>query len=338
MTDFTIETEISKIEPERRQFFGWASITKMDGIPVIDHQGDFLEIDELEKAAYDYVLNSRAGGEMHQRVGKRAPRQVATLIESFVVTPEKVAKLGLPEGSLPLGWWTGYKVHDDAAWDGVKKGKYTALSIHGVGKRVPYEATSKHEIGKTMDMREQLLQHAFAHASDEVTFVKNVAEIADALAEREHPEAEYFGEVVKHLIGRHSQDDHDPTKKGGKGHSRAGHAKAAGEGAQLGAKIGGALGAAPGLAMAAATRNPVFLGSALRGGVQTAGGGAIMGYQIGRGGPGEGIFNTQSRLGGVGNLVFDPIGTVGRRVRTKKSLTKREAETLVKHLGVRAQE
>lgn len=61
---------------------------------------------------------------------------MADMIESFLVTPEKIEKMGLPE-SMPLGWWVGYQINDDATWNDVKSGKLTGFSVHGRGKRTP---------------------------------------------------------------------------------------------------------------------------------------------------------------------------------------------------------
>ena len=136
--DVTWTGEISKVNDEKKQVFGWASVSEINGKPVVDLQGDMITPDEMERAAYDYNLNSqRIGGEMHARVGKSAPKHVSTMIESMVFTPEKIAKMGLPEGSLPTAWWVGYQIHDDEVWKGVKTGKYKGFSVHGVGKRTP---------------------------------------------------------------------------------------------------------------------------------------------------------------------------------------------------------
>ena len=131
--DMELTTEISKVNADKRQVFGWASIVEKDGVPVVDLQGDYISVDEVEKAAYEYVQKSRKGGNMHARDGE-APVHVSDMIESFVVTPEKKEKLGLPE-SVPTGWWVGFKIHDDDTWDQIKSGKRPQLSIHGRGKR-----------------------------------------------------------------------------------------------------------------------------------------------------------------------------------------------------------
>jgi len=131
----TWEGEISKVDADKRQVFGWASIVEMNGQPVVDLQGDYIDIDEIEKSAYDYVVKSRKGGNMHLRNGTE-PVHVSDMIESFLVTPEKKEKMGLPE-SVPTGWWVGYQINDDEAWNLVKSGKRTGFSIHGRGQRTP---------------------------------------------------------------------------------------------------------------------------------------------------------------------------------------------------------
>jgi len=127
--------EISKVDVEKRQVFGYASVTTIDGQPVVDRQGDMMDISDIEDAAYAYVMNSRVGGSQHKRDGEK-PFHAMDLVESFVVTPEKIEKMGLPEDT-PLGWWTGFKVRDEQTWQDYKDGKKTGFSIHGRGKRVP---------------------------------------------------------------------------------------------------------------------------------------------------------------------------------------------------------
>lgn len=130
--------EFAKSDEDKRQVFGWASIVEIGGEPVVDLQGDIIAPDELERAAYDYVHKSRVGGDEHQRDGDQ-PMHVGNMIESVVFTPEKIAKMGLPD-DFPVGWWVGYKVEDDATWDAIKRGDRTGFSIHGRGRRTPVAA------------------------------------------------------------------------------------------------------------------------------------------------------------------------------------------------------
>jgi hypothetical protein len=116
--------EVTKLDEDQRLVFGWASVIENeDGTPLEDLQGDTIAADELEKAAYRFVLDSRKAGEMHERT-----EGIGRLVESFVVTPEKADALGLAKRS---GWWVGFKIDDDSTWAEVKKGNFRMFSIGG---------------------------------------------------------------------------------------------------------------------------------------------------------------------------------------------------------------
>jgi hypothetical protein len=121
----------AKIDAAKQLVYGWASVAqRADGSVVVDAEGDSITADELERAAHDFVVKSGAANTGH--VGA----QTGHIVESFVSTPDKIAAMGLPAGSVPTGWFVGFKVTDPAAWEGVKSGRLRAFSIEGVGKRV----------------------------------------------------------------------------------------------------------------------------------------------------------------------------------------------------------
>jgi hypothetical protein len=128
---FKTEHEITKVDEDKQLVFGWASIGyRANGEVVVDRQGDVLDdVGEIEKSAYDFVVSSRVGGEMHIRKG------VGEMVESFVSTPEKWTAMGIPPGTLPIGWWVGFRVTDGEVWKAVKSGKYKMFSVHGRGHR-----------------------------------------------------------------------------------------------------------------------------------------------------------------------------------------------------------
>lgn len=132
--DMVWSGEFSKFDDDKRLAFGWASVVEKDGLPVIDRQGDYISPDEMETAAYVYVQKSRVGGEMHKRDDEDRAVHVSDLVESVVFTKEKIAKMGLP-ASTPIGWWVGFKIHNEDTWQTVKKGGHTGFSIHGRGRR-----------------------------------------------------------------------------------------------------------------------------------------------------------------------------------------------------------
>jgi hypothetical protein len=106
-----------------------------NGEVVVDKSGDFVDdVTELEDAAIEFVLDSRAGGVEHRRDGD-GPMVASRLVESVVFTPEKLEALGLEAGTLPSGWWAGWRVDDPDVWADVRANKYRGFSIHGAGVR-----------------------------------------------------------------------------------------------------------------------------------------------------------------------------------------------------------
>ena len=133
---------IYKTDDDKRLVFGWASVSiKVDGEQLEDHQKDLIDPEDLEEAAYEYVLNFRDTGEEHNQ----GLRKKGKLVESCVFTAEKQKAMGIPEGILPIGWWIGFKIEDDEAWEKVKNGTYRMFSIEGRANRVPVEKAAPAE-------------------------------------------------------------------------------------------------------------------------------------------------------------------------------------------------
>jgi len=129
-----MEYTVLKSDDDKRLVFGWASVSvSVSGETIIDLQSDQIEPDDLETAVYQYVLNFRDGGEEHMP----ELRQKARLVESCVFTEEKQKAMGLLPGTLPVGWWIGFYVDDDEAWEKIKNGTYKMFSIEGKAVRVP---------------------------------------------------------------------------------------------------------------------------------------------------------------------------------------------------------
>ena len=118
--------KIQKSEDDKMLAFGWANVAvTAGGEQIEDYHEDLIDPEELEQAAYKFVELYREGGEMHERGG------CAVLIESMVFTKEKQSALGIAEGTLPEGWWIGFKVTDPDVWEKVKDGTYSMFSIEG---------------------------------------------------------------------------------------------------------------------------------------------------------------------------------------------------------------
>lgn len=128
--------EITKADEDKRLVFGWANIaTRANGEVIQDWQDDIVDPEDLEEAVYEYVLNFRDSGEQHNPDLRKKGR----MVESVVFTDEKLEAMGIPKGTVPLGWWIGFYVDDDTAWEKIKNGTYKMFSVEGQGKRVPVD-------------------------------------------------------------------------------------------------------------------------------------------------------------------------------------------------------
>jgi len=136
------KVQIVKVDEEQKMVFGFFSINKIGNDLVEDLQGDLIETAELEKAAYNFVLDARIAGDSHVRKG------IGRLVESVLFSYEKqtaisdcLMKQGI-EAVVDLGcegWFGGFKVDDEDVWKAVKQGEYPAFSIGGSGVREPID-------------------------------------------------------------------------------------------------------------------------------------------------------------------------------------------------------
>lgn len=102
-----------------------------------DLQGDVTSADEIEKAAHQYLLDSRIVGDSHRKDGRGTIFEVdAGVVESFIapldyeVGGEKILK-----GS----WVLAIKVYDTEVWKSIEAGEITGVSIGGFGERLPHD-------------------------------------------------------------------------------------------------------------------------------------------------------------------------------------------------------
>lgn len=147
------EFQIAKIDDAERLVFGFANVSVAKstaagsgGHEIFDLQKDSIPPAELEKAAYQFVLDFREADADH-----KGPA-IGQLVESMVFTPEKLAKLAtdpvsgavnsealaILKQALPCRWWVGFKL-EPQAYAAVKSGKYRMFSIAGEADRTDLE-------------------------------------------------------------------------------------------------------------------------------------------------------------------------------------------------------
>lgn len=130
---FSLNLPVVKYDESSGQITGWAALSSNDGEPIIDFHDELIMINELEKAAHDLMLTGGAGkaGEMHER-------RVGDIVESMVVSKEKMEALGYkPSGKATEGWAVTLKLRDDMTKSRVKSGELQELSIHGMSHKIP---------------------------------------------------------------------------------------------------------------------------------------------------------------------------------------------------------
>jgi hypothetical protein len=126
-TEFESRGQVTKMDDEKRIVYGFASVISKNGEPIVDRQGDIISAEELEKAASDFMLNSRVGKTLH------FGEPTTTIIHSFPMTNEikKAYQIESPYEA----WLIAVKVHDDETWAMVKRGELKDFSIGGSATR-----------------------------------------------------------------------------------------------------------------------------------------------------------------------------------------------------------
>lgn len=127
----SVDFDVYKAREDEQLVSGWANVAlDVDGNAPLDWQDDTIAPATLEKAAINFMMDYRGSGEMHQG------DSVGTVVESIVLTKEKQKAIGIPEGTVPEGWFITVKVKDREVFQKVKDGTYKMFSIQGTAKRV----------------------------------------------------------------------------------------------------------------------------------------------------------------------------------------------------------
>ena len=131
----TTTLKVTKVDTENRMVFGFFNVCKVGDELIEDLQQDTIETEELEKAAYDFVLNARIAGESHLRKG------VGNLVESMMFTEEKesailktLEQIGVKDAQFNLGiegWWGGFQITDEEVLKKIDAGDYPMFSVGG---------------------------------------------------------------------------------------------------------------------------------------------------------------------------------------------------------------
>jgi hypothetical protein len=119
-------TAITKIDDGLGLVFGWASVSTVNGQPLIDKQGDFVPPDELLKASTAFMADARVAKLMHKH-------GVGEVLHSFPLDRSIAKAFGIKCDV--EGWLVGMKVHDPEVFAAVREGRLSGLSIGGFAQR-----------------------------------------------------------------------------------------------------------------------------------------------------------------------------------------------------------
>lgn len=126
---FSAPVEIAKADTRKNLVFGWANVVIDENGQVEDHQGHMIDVEDLEDAAYGFVVKYRKTGDMHKGDA------YGDLVESLVVTQDKIDSGGFPPDMLGK-WWVGFRVPDED-WERVERGERSMFSIQGRARLEP---------------------------------------------------------------------------------------------------------------------------------------------------------------------------------------------------------
>lgn len=109
---------------------GWANVSKnTDGNYALDWQGDIIEPSDLEDAAIQFMKDYRDSGINHEG------DSTGIVVESIVMTKDKQAAMGIPEGTVPEGWFITVQLQNEEVINKVKNGEFKMFSIQGTAER-----------------------------------------------------------------------------------------------------------------------------------------------------------------------------------------------------------
>lgn len=171
----------SHVDMPNKTFWGIAVTSTINGQPYFDLQGDHVPVDELQKAADDFMQNSRNSGALHlmdPTTGKDLA--AGKVVQSLVVDADVAKGLGI---DLPDGrecWIIKVRVDDAHVLRMVEASGLAELSIGGSGMRTPVEKTMTNdfeEIAKSMTPEARA-------AFDELVQLGSVGLVTDAVIEK----------------------------------------------------------------------------------------------------------------------------------------------------------
>ena len=114
------EIKIAKVREDQRMVYGIVYAPEM-----VDTDGDIASAEVIKDAAYNFMMEKNVD---HVDKQHNENPDFGVVVESWIVRKDDQL---FPEPENVDAWAVGIYVKDDAAWDAIKKGEITGLSIGG---------------------------------------------------------------------------------------------------------------------------------------------------------------------------------------------------------------
>ncbi len=116
-------SKIAKVDESLGLVIGWALVSKIDGKPHFDTQGDHIPEAAMLEATLDFMAEARIAKEMHKG------DQIGDIVFGFPMTSDIAKALGI---ETPInGFLIGFKPSSDDVLEKFRDGTYTGFSIGG---------------------------------------------------------------------------------------------------------------------------------------------------------------------------------------------------------------
>lgn len=120
---FETDAQVFKVDKSLGLVFGWAIVSKVNGEPYYDSQGDFIPEDAMLKAAADFMANSRMAKEMH------AGSKKGSVVFAWPMTADIAKAMGIE--TKQTGLMIAMKPDSPEMLAKFKSGEFTGFSIGG---------------------------------------------------------------------------------------------------------------------------------------------------------------------------------------------------------------
>lgn len=134
-----IAAQLVKSDDEKRIGYYWLSVVETkEGKLLQDSYGHVIKESAMEDGSHFFMKHHRKVGFRHmdangQRTGSDNVVKVGTVTASMPLTKELAAALGIPAGTLPVGWLVGVSFEDEDVWQAAKAGLLPEASLGGDG-------------------------------------------------------------------------------------------------------------------------------------------------------------------------------------------------------------